>query len=80
MKKIIFFTLVVLFTSVNIYATDSTTVTNTFTLDLATILGMIIACYEALSRLIPTNKTWSILGKVLEVLLWVSNLFDRKKK
>lgn len=47
-------------------------------LDFFTILTMIVACYEALSRIIPTSKTWSIVGKVLEVLTWLSNLLDRK--
>jgi hypothetical protein len=48
-------------------------------LTLPLILAILAACYEAISRLIPTTSTWSIIGKVLEVLTWLSNLFDRKK-
>jgi len=43
------------------------------------ILSILAACYEAISRIIPTRKGWSIIGKILEVLTWLSNLFDRKK-
>lgn len=43
------------------------------------VLGILTGCYEVISRLIPTSAGWSIIGKVLEVLTWLSNLFDRKK-
>jgi hypothetical protein len=43
------------------------------------ILAILAGCYEVISRLIPTTATWSIIGKVLEVLTWLSKLFDRKK-
>jgi hypothetical protein len=44
------------------------------------ILAILAGCYEVISRLIKTSATWSIIGKVLEVLTWLSNLFDRKRK
>lgn len=44
------------------------------------ILAILAGCYEVISRLIPTTATWSIIGKVLEVLTWLSKLFDRKRK
>lgn len=53
---------------------------STFHLSLAVILAILAGCYEVISRLIPTSATFSIVGKVLEVLTWLSNLFDRKKK
>jgi hypothetical protein len=48
-------------------------------LTLPLILAILAGCYEVISRLIPTSAGWSIIGKVLEVLTWLSNLFDRKK-
>ena len=49
-------------------------------LTLPLILSILAGCYEVISRLIPTSRTWSIIGKILEVLTWLSNLFDRKRK
>lgn len=43
------------------------------------ILAILAGCYEVISRLIPTSATWSIIGKILEVVTWLSNLLDRKK-
>jgi hypothetical protein len=53
---------------------------DTFQLTWPIILAIIAGCYEVISRIIPTTKTWSILGKIIEVLIWLSNLLDRKKK
>ena len=49
-------------------------------LTLPLILAILAGCYEVISRLIPTSRTWSIIGKILEVFTWLSNLFDRKRK
>lgn len=51
-----------------------------FKLTLPVILAILAGCYEVISRLVPTSKTWSIIGKILEVITWLSNLFDRKRK
>jgi hypothetical protein len=51
-----------------------------FKITLPFILAILAGTYEVISRLIPTSKTWSIIGKILEVITWVSNLFDRKKR
>jgi hypothetical protein len=51
-----------------------------FKLTLPIILAILAGCYEVISRLVPTSKTWSIIGKILEVITWLSNLFDRKRK
>ena len=50
-----------------------------FKLTLPVILAIIVACYEVVSRIVPTSSMWSIIGKILEVLTWLSNLFNRKK-
>lgn len=52
----------------------------TFHLTWPIILAIIAGCYEVISRIIPTSKTWSIVGKIIEVITWLSNLLDRKKK
>jgi len=51
-----------------------------FNITLPFILAVLAGCYEVISRLIPTSKTWTIIGKILEVVTWLSNLLDRKKK
>jgi hypothetical protein len=51
-----------------------------FKLTLPIILAILAGCYEVISRLIPTSKTWSIIGKLLEVITWLSSLFDRKRR
>ena len=52
----------------------------TFKLTWSVILTALAALYEVLSRIIPTSKGWSIIGKVLEVLTFLSNKFDRRNK
>lgn len=46
---------------------------------LTTIVIVVSGVYEVLSRVIPTSKTWSIIGNVIKVLNNISDLFDRKK-
>ena len=43
------------------------------------VLAGVSALYETLSRVVPTSKTWSLIGNVLKVLTIVSNALDRKK-
>lgn len=49
-------------------------------IDFGIVIGILFAIYEAISRIIPSSKTWSIIGKVLEFLTWLSSILDRKKK
>lgn len=51
-----------------------------FQLTLPVILAILGACYEAVSRVIPTTRVWSIIGKLLELLTWLSSKLDRKRK
>ena len=51
-----------------------------FRLTLPVILAILGACYEAVSRIIPTKKVWNIIGNILKALTWLSNLLNRKKK
>jgi hypothetical protein len=73
--KMIFLMLIVLLLSG--FAPDQV---EPFKLTLPVILAILGACYEAVSRIIPTRKVWSIIGKLLEILTWLSNLLNRKKK
>ncbi len=43
------------------------------------ILILLTAIYELIVRLIPTSKSLSIVGKVLEFAYKLSDFFDRKK-
>ncbi|GEM_PF-4453696 len=43
-------------------------------------LGVAIGIYEVLSRIVPTNKTWSIIGNVLNIAKKLSDSIDKKKK
>lgn len=45
-----------------------------------TILVVVLGIYELLSRVVPTNKTWSIIGIVLKAAKALSDFFDNKKK
>ena len=44
------------------------------------ILGLIISIYELIVRLIPTANNYSLLHKFIEILQWLSNLLNRKKR
>jgi hypothetical protein len=44
------------------------------------IITAVCAIYEVVSRVVPTSKTWSIIGNVISVLNVVSTALDVKKK
>jgi hypothetical protein len=43
------------------------------------ILGIATTAYEVASRIVPTSKTWSIIGLVLSGLTALSSKLDRKR-
>lgn len=43
-------------------------------------IAVLLSIYEILSRVIPTNKVWSIIGKIIQILKAISDALDRKKK
>lgn len=49
------------------------------TITITTVALVLTGVYEVLSRVVPTSKTWSIIGNVLKALTYVSNLLDNKK-
>jgi len=46
---------------------------------ISVIIAALLSSYEIMSRIIPTTKTWTIIGKILEILTKISNAIDRKK-
>jgi hypothetical protein len=49
-------------------------------MDIKEIVGLVTVGYEAVARTIPTKKNVSIIHNVLQVLVFISGLFNRKKK
>jgi hypothetical protein len=43
------------------------------------VLSFIVALYEVVIRLIPTVGQWGLIGKIIEILAWLSNFLNRKK-
>lgn len=43
------------------------------------IIGIATGVYEIASRVVPTSKTWSLVGNVLSILSFVSTKLDKKK-
>lgn len=43
------------------------------------VVIVVTGFYEVLSRVIPTSKTWSIIGNIINLLKHVSDYFDVKK-
>lgn len=46
----------------------------------AIIVPIIAGLYEVIVRIIPTVKNYSVIGKIIEILLWLSNFLNNKKK
>jgi hypothetical protein len=44
------------------------------------IVGILAGVYDVFVRIIPTVKNYSFIGKIIEILLWVSNFLNNKKK
>lgn len=43
------------------------------------ILAMIVGFWEVIIRIIPTVGQWGVVGKIIEILAWLSNFLNRKK-
>jgi hypothetical protein len=44
------------------------------------IVAIIVGLYEVIVRAVPTVANYSVIGKVIEILAWVSNFLNKKKK
>ena len=58
---------------------QTTTEPETFKVTIPMVTAVAVGIYEVISRVVPTSKTWSIIGKVLEALSFLSNSLDRRK-
>lgn len=44
------------------------------------VIAAAVAGYEVIARIIPTESRWSIIGRVLDILQKISDVFDKRKK
>ena len=44
------------------------------------IIALIAGLYELIVRLIPTVANYSLIAKIINILVWVSDFLNRKKK
>lgn len=44
------------------------------------IVAVIIGVYEVIARVIPTISDWTILGKIIALLRWLSDNLNNLKK
>jgi hypothetical protein len=44
------------------------------------IVALLAGIYEVIARLIPTVANWSFIGKIIDILKWISDFLNRKKK
>jgi hypothetical protein len=44
------------------------------------VIPILAGLWEVIVRIIPTTANWSWIQKVIEILLWISTKFNRKKK
>ena len=58
---------------------QTTTEPEAFKVTLPMVTAIAVGIYEVISRVVPTTKVWSIIGKSLEVLTFLSNLLDRRR-
>ncbi len=45
-----------------------------------TIVAILAGVYEVIVRLIPTVSNYSWIGKIIDILKWLSDFLNRKKK
>lgn len=74
MKMFIFCLVALLLCSFTAQAVDPIKIT------LPMILAFIVGVWEVVIRLVPTIGQWGVIGKVIEVLAWLSNFLNNKKK
>ena len=44
------------------------------------IIAFIVGLWELITRLIPTVTNYSFIGKIIEILKWISDFLNREKK
>jgi hypothetical protein len=43
------------------------------------VLAFIVGVYEVIIRLVPTFGQWGIIGKLIDILKWLSDFLNRTK-
>lgn len=74
MKTVLFLLLLIL--SVSFTAVD----TEPLSLTLPLILALVAGIYEVVIRLIPTVGQYALIGKIIDILKWLSDFLNRKKR
>ena len=74
MKSIVFLMLLLLLSSFAPEAVEP------FKLSLSLVLAFLVGLWELVIRLIPTAGQYGVIGKIIEVLAWLSNFLNRKSK
>ena len=49
-------------------------------LTITNLTAALVGIYEVLSRIIPTTKNWTLIGRIIEVLAFASHRLDKRKK
>lgn len=80
MKKLIALFISMLVIPITILAVPQEVGPEGFKFSIEFIIALIMGIYELLVRLIPTYKHWSVIGKILEILLWISKFLNVEKK
>jgi hypothetical protein len=73
MKKILFITLFCL-----VVCSSATTVP-ALKLDFVTLMAIIAGVWEVIGRAIPSVGQITVIGKLIEILSWLSNFLNHKK-
>jgi hypothetical protein len=43
------------------------------------IVALLVGIYEVVIRVIPTVANYSLIGKIIDILKWLSEFLNRKK-
>lgn len=44
------------------------------------VVAIVAGVYEVIARVVPTVGNWSITGKIIEALKWLSDFLNRKSE
>lgn len=51
-----------------------------FKLTLSMALAFIVGLYEVIIRIVPTAGQYAVIGKLIDILKWLSDFLNNKKK
>jgi hypothetical protein len=50
-----------------------------FKITLPLVLSFVVGIYEVVIRLVPTAGQYAVIGKIIDILKWLSDFLNRKK-